>query len=245
MIHRPGAVETGMLSGVGDQRENLLCRRVDDPFHGDAVSLHAPTIASRHRVNRPAGRRCASALRRVRYVPRVHARAARWCRSRTPRPEQPSAPSTMRSRIRQSLATVRMVCDLPAPVCDDRLSSITVSISAGASSGRSCATGLRRSITSSTRRNAASAKMTAVRGGSASRTGAWCSPAWPEWAVFALRVGATSVSIGTRRCRLAAARSRPPGKPKGSPVPGLRVGPCEGKAPAQGSGMLSWDALRR
>jgi hypothetical protein len=49
---------------------------------------------------------------------------------------------------------------------------MTVSISAGATSGRSCATGLRRSITSSTLRSAASANMTAVRGGSASRTAA-------------------------------------------------------------------------
>jgi len=44
----------------------------------------------------------------------------------------------------------------------------TGTISAGATSGRSCTTGLRRSMTSSTRRKAASANVTAVRGGSAS-----------------------------------------------------------------------------
>jgi hypothetical protein len=31
-----------MLSGVGDQREYLRGRRVDDPFHADGVSVHAP-----------------------------------------------------------------------------------------------------------------------------------------------------------------------------------------------------------
>ena len=44
-------------------------------------------------------------------------------------------------------------------------SATTVSISAGANSGRSCAIGRRRSITSNTRRSAASAKTAAARGG--------------------------------------------------------------------------------
>ena len=65
-----------------------------------------------------------------------------------------------RTRTRRSIA---------AAVCGARVSAVTVSMSAGATSGRSCAMGLRRSTTSSTRRSAASANATAARGGNGSR----------------------------------------------------------------------------
>ncbi len=63
-----------------------------------------------------------------------------------------------------------------APRCAGAVPALTTeSMSTGAISGRSCATGLRRSMTSSTRRSAASAKTTAARGGCGSRCAAAAS----------------------------------------------------------------------
>src|SRR3954453_6439993 len=66
----------------------------------------------------------------------------------------------MRTRTRRNVA---------AAVRGARVSAVTVSISAGVTSGRSCAIGLRRSTTSRTRRSAASANTKAARGGNGSR----------------------------------------------------------------------------
>ncbi len=239
MIHRPGTVEAGMLSGVSDQRENLLCRRFDDPFHADAVSLHAPTIASRQRVNRPAGRRCATALRRVRFVPRAHARAARWCRSRTPRPDsfrhrrpcaavsgrawRPFAHSAIGRPQHAMTGSARSLCrSAPAPA-------------AAAAARRACACRSLRAPGARQRRR----RRPQCVGDPLPEKGPVASPAGPQWAMSALCVGPTAGPIGTRTCRPAAARSRPQAKPMGPPVPGLHVGLCEEKAPARGSGMLS------
>ena len=120
--------------------------------------------------------------------------------ARTPRPPSPRRrrTSTVRSRTRRSTAA--------PPVGVVRVMATTASISVGANSVRSCATGLRRSTTSRTRRSAVSANTAAARGGAESRAvrtgpaaaGAGCAGAARR---------ATAVDR-PRACRRAVVRSR-------------------------------------
>jgi len=41
-VHRLRTVEAGVFAGVGQQRENPLCRRFDDPLDTDCVSVIRP-----------------------------------------------------------------------------------------------------------------------------------------------------------------------------------------------------------
>ena len=203
VVHRPRAVEAGMPSRVGEQREDLARRRLDDAFDADGVSVHRFIIRLCRATmrQRPSLTSTRPAMARTRgprvYVANTSAAAA-WCGSR-------SSTAAVRSRTRRNTAA------LSGPAV---LASVkTMSSSGGVSIGRSCAIGLRRSITSNTRRSAASANFAAPEAAQLGRRPVDGPQRSPGCAVQCGRASAPGTETAVRRRhRRAVVRSRRPAR---------------------------------